>query len=236
MPDTITLRRPDDWHVNRRDGAMLTAVLPYTARRFAQRTFFGAFSGIALCLIAGCARTNVEANKDASYTREPQRLMVVESMGSPLDDQNPNQTQSFQDRLSHHIDECHILASYAIAPADIASPYATPDTPYVKAWLAKRDAAIAAFAPDTILGIAATQYTRVTVQQYNGGSHGNITEIHYQLTLTDVATRKAVWKAQVTLNHGMGDGSDLGETLADGIAAKLIQDGIFQHCPTGAGQ
>ena len=34
--DTITLRRPDDWHVHLRDGAMLTAVVPYTARQFAR--------------------------------------------------------------------------------------------------------------------------------------------------------------------------------------------------------
>jgi dihydroorotase len=34
--DTITLRRPDDWHVHLRDGAMLKAVLPATARNFAR--------------------------------------------------------------------------------------------------------------------------------------------------------------------------------------------------------
>jgi dihydroorotase len=36
VPDTITLRRPDDWHVHLRDGAMLKAVLPSTARSFAR--------------------------------------------------------------------------------------------------------------------------------------------------------------------------------------------------------
>ncbi len=36
MTDTITIRRPDDWHVHLRDGAMLAAVLPYTARQFAR--------------------------------------------------------------------------------------------------------------------------------------------------------------------------------------------------------
>jgi dihydroorotase len=35
-PETLTLRRPDDWHVHLRDGAMLRAVLPYTARQFAR--------------------------------------------------------------------------------------------------------------------------------------------------------------------------------------------------------
>ena len=34
--DTITLRRPDDWHVHLRDGAILAAVVPYTARQFAR--------------------------------------------------------------------------------------------------------------------------------------------------------------------------------------------------------
>jgi dihydroorotase len=34
--DTITSRRPDDWHVHLRDGAMLATVLPFTARQFAR--------------------------------------------------------------------------------------------------------------------------------------------------------------------------------------------------------
>ena len=33
---TITLARPDDWHVHLRDGAMLAKVLPFTARQFAR--------------------------------------------------------------------------------------------------------------------------------------------------------------------------------------------------------
>ncbi|HNA30816.1 MAG TPA: dihydroorotase, partial [Thiobacillaceae bacterium] len=32
--DRLTLTRPDDWHLHLRDGAMLAAVLPDTARRF----------------------------------------------------------------------------------------------------------------------------------------------------------------------------------------------------------
>ena len=33
---TLTLRRPDDWHLHLRDGDILAAVLPHTARRFAR--------------------------------------------------------------------------------------------------------------------------------------------------------------------------------------------------------
>ena len=32
VPDRLTIRRPDDWHVHFRDGAMLRLVAPYTAR------------------------------------------------------------------------------------------------------------------------------------------------------------------------------------------------------------
>lgn len=34
MTDRLTIRRPDDWHVHLRDGAMLQAVAGYTARQF----------------------------------------------------------------------------------------------------------------------------------------------------------------------------------------------------------
>lgn len=36
MTDRLTIRRPDDWHVHLRDGAMLQLVAPYTARQFAR--------------------------------------------------------------------------------------------------------------------------------------------------------------------------------------------------------
>jgi len=36
VTESLTIRRPDDWHVHLRDGAMLAAVAPYTARQFAR--------------------------------------------------------------------------------------------------------------------------------------------------------------------------------------------------------
>ncbi|GGC01224.1 dihydroorotase [Marivita lacus] len=36
MTDTLTIRTPDDWHLHLRDGAMLRAVAPETARHFAR--------------------------------------------------------------------------------------------------------------------------------------------------------------------------------------------------------
>ena len=36
MPESLTIRRPDDWHVHLRDGHMLRGVVAYTARQFAR--------------------------------------------------------------------------------------------------------------------------------------------------------------------------------------------------------
>ena len=36
MTRTLTIRRPDDWHLHLRDGAMLEGVLPHSARHFAR--------------------------------------------------------------------------------------------------------------------------------------------------------------------------------------------------------
>ena len=36
MTESLTLRRPDDWHLHLRDGAMLAAILPESARHFAR--------------------------------------------------------------------------------------------------------------------------------------------------------------------------------------------------------
>jgi dihydroorotase len=36
MTQTLTIRRPDDWHLHLRDGAMLAAVLPHSAAHFAR--------------------------------------------------------------------------------------------------------------------------------------------------------------------------------------------------------
>ena len=34
--DRITLKRPDDWHLHLRDGAMMEGVLPHSAAHFAR--------------------------------------------------------------------------------------------------------------------------------------------------------------------------------------------------------
>jgi dihydroorotase len=53
--ETITLRRPDDWHVHLRDGAMLSAVVPYTARQFARAIVMPNLVPPVTDIASGCA-------------------------------------------------------------------------------------------------------------------------------------------------------------------------------------
>lgn len=53
--DKISLRKPDDWHVHLRDGAMLNAVAPFTARRFGRAVVMPNLSPAPVMTIADAA-------------------------------------------------------------------------------------------------------------------------------------------------------------------------------------
>lgn len=55
MTDTLTIRRPDDWHVHLRDGDMLAAVVGHTARQFARAIVMPNLSPPITSVAAGAA-------------------------------------------------------------------------------------------------------------------------------------------------------------------------------------
>ena len=62
MPDTITIRRPDDWHVHLRDGDMLRGVAPFTARQFARAIVMPNLRQPVTSVALACAyRTRIRA-------------------------------------------------------------------------------------------------------------------------------------------------------------------------------
>ena len=62
MTDSLTIRRPDDWHVHLRDGAMMQAVLPYTAHQFARAIVMPNLSPPVTNVAEGLAyRSRIEA-------------------------------------------------------------------------------------------------------------------------------------------------------------------------------
>ena len=67
--ETITIRRPDDWHVHLRDGAMLETVAPYTARQFARAIVMPNLSPPVTSVSAASAyRTRILAATGPGFT------------------------------------------------------------------------------------------------------------------------------------------------------------------------
>lgn len=62
MIDTLTIRRPDDWHLHFRDGDIMRGVVPYTARQFARAIVMPNLSPpVTTAALAGEYRARIEA-------------------------------------------------------------------------------------------------------------------------------------------------------------------------------
>ncbi len=71
-PASITIRRPDDWHVHLRDGAMLKAVLPFTAAQFARGIIMPNLVPPVTTVVAAAAyRQRILAARPAGSDFEP---------------------------------------------------------------------------------------------------------------------------------------------------------------------
>ncbi len=69
---SLTIRRPDDWHVHFRDGAMLAAVVPLTARQFARAIVMpNLVPPVTTTAAAAAYRTRILAAVPADVRFEP---------------------------------------------------------------------------------------------------------------------------------------------------------------------
>ena len=84
MTATLTLRRPDDWHVHLRDGAMLARVLPDTARRFARAIVMPNLSPpVATVADAAAYRARILAARPEGMQFEPLMTLYLTAATTP---------------------------------------------------------------------------------------------------------------------------------------------------------
>ena len=83
-PESITIRRPDDWHVHLRDGALLAGVAPHTARQFARAIVMPNLSP-PMTDVAGVAayRTRIMAALPAGTDFTPLMTLYLTDNTSP---------------------------------------------------------------------------------------------------------------------------------------------------------
>ncbi|MEJ0002641.1 MAG: dihydroorotase [Pararobbsia sp.] len=71
-PQTLTLARPDDWHLHLRDGATMAAVLPHTARQFGRAIVMPNLKPpVTTVAMAGAYRDRILAALPAGLNFEP---------------------------------------------------------------------------------------------------------------------------------------------------------------------
>lgn len=82
----LTIRRPDDWHLHLRDGAMLQAVLPETARHFARAIIMpNLVPPVVTAQQARAYRTRIMAALPAGMSFEPLMTLYLTEETDPDD-------------------------------------------------------------------------------------------------------------------------------------------------------
>lgn len=83
---TLTITRPDDWHLHVRDGALMAAVLPDTARRFARAIIMPNLkSPITTTALALAYRQRILAALPAGMTFEPLMTLYLTDNTTPTE-------------------------------------------------------------------------------------------------------------------------------------------------------
>jgi len=86
MIDTLTLTRPDDWHLHRRDGAVLNSVLPDTARQFARAIIMPNLKPpVTTTALAGAYRERILAARPAGSDFEPLMTLYLTDVTPPAE-------------------------------------------------------------------------------------------------------------------------------------------------------
>ncbi|NDP58075.1 MAG: dihydroorotase [Oxalobacteraceae bacterium] len=83
-PQTITITRPDDWHLHLRDGAMMASVLPHTARQFGRAIVMPNLKPpVTLTSQAVAYRERIVAALPAGMTFEPLMTLYLTDNTAP---------------------------------------------------------------------------------------------------------------------------------------------------------
>jgi dihydroorotase len=86
MTQSLTIRRPDDWHLHLRDGAMLQAVLPETARHFARAIIMPNLMPPVVRMVDAIAyRDRIRAALPADMVFEPLMTLYLTEQTDPAD-------------------------------------------------------------------------------------------------------------------------------------------------------
>ena len=180
---------------------------------------FGIIS--ALILLMGCVpSTSVATNKSQDYTREPKKLFIYVAMGKELGDTH---IERFRSALDKTLRNCGADVNF-LYKDPIGRSLQLDDSSQVQR-TAEVMNGIRKYGSDSLLQIIETSITQ-------DQRTGNVLNIHFEATLTDMQSKKNVWKALLNFHTNFGNIStvDQGDVLANDIVKRMSDDGIFHSC------
>jgi len=121
---TLSIRRPDDWHVHLRDGDVMRGVLPYTARQFARAIVMPNLSPPTTSAAA------VAAYRDRIIAALPEGMRFTPLMTSYLTDSSDP-----EDIARGYADGIFIAAKLYPAHATTGSAHGVTDVAHIRAVL-----------------------------------------------------------------------------------------------------
>jgi hypothetical protein len=150
----------------------------------------------------------VTSTKTPNVVTEPKRLLVVKAMRG-----GPNlRTADFERWFAAALGTCGAVMESRSTPLPRIAPVTLDDG-------AAADQ-IQRFQPDALLTVAGL---RQTYRRFSG----SVIDATYAMSLSDMASRKELWSAEIKVVIGDRDG---GKTLADLLIGRLREDGILGSC------
>lgn len=165
--------------------------------------------GLAAACMSGCTPSvSTESVKASTYQTQPKRLLIVPNLGDLFLQGTPNdRTAKFDSRLVGALTACGIQAD-TVNPTKLGL-----ENPIAKK--------MKEYGPDAVLTVNWTK-------EMKRGSGGGAVSSDYLLQLTDIATKKVVWKATIDYGVNMsGMTADTTQVMAKTIVDKMKQDGII---------
>ena len=167
----------------------------------------GLVLALACTALAGCtSKIDIQSNRSADYNGDPKRILLVaktEGFGN---------SRVIAAELKKQIDKCgsrtEIYEHSSLELDDSALRLA-----------------VEKLGPDSVMAITETRGLR-----REGPINNNVFKVWYNVQLTEVPTKKTVWRAAIFVEGTHLDAEVVGNVLGREIVNKMKSDRIFISC------
>ena len=180
---------------------------------------------VFVLLLTGCeAHMPIESAKEANYNRMPRSIFMIYPQGP----RTKTYGASFDQRLKQYVSSCGIAygSDYDAKASDILKNPTLNDAQTTLALASQYDWALE-------IAVSKDHYAQAT---YYGAPTGtpSHTGVTYNYTLTDMAGKRKVWRANIftDMKTGwFGEEPDFGRRVALALIKAMRTDGLLTSCP-----